>query len=1622
MSQRDIAIVGMECVFPGARNRDAYWENLVDGVDAISQIPSGRLNGSDRFPQWWAEHVPCNRGGFLPDDLRFEPLKFGVMPNIVPHGDPDQFLMLHVIDAALRDAGVADDDAVRQRADIIIGRGGYITNKMSEIYFRSDLANHLLDFLGRRFPQLADPQQREQLARELRAALPESDVDNLSTCIPNLVASRAANRLNLRGAAYTVDAACASSLVAVEHSIHRLRMGLCDLAVASGVFLCQTPTFWSIFTQLGAMSPSQQIRPFDRRADGLLVGEGAGAVVLKRLDDALRDGNEVYAIIKGAGSASDGRDTHILASSTHGQLEALKRAYQDAAVDPSGISYLEAHGTGTETGDLAEMQTIKAFFNRRAPFLPTRAFGSVKSMIGHTMPAAGIASLIKTALSLSNKCLLPSLHCEEPHEELRDLDFYINRETRPWIHPEDQPRRAGINAFGFGGINVHVVLEEVPDRAREPSSRIKRRPHNAGRRPSEVAAFSGRSAADLAARLNRVEAFLSRQRQPVALKDVAWTSVSEVQYDLPHKLAIVCRDVAELRERLRQCADALEQESPKLSGEGIYYSASAAQPLGKIGGIFPGMGFPGLIGTYPSHLLELCRHFPEVRAEFDHVELRDRHSEDPVPTSLIFMPPSCLPDDLQARLKGRIAAMKALDEASNIELPPHERNVAAVCVTLANWVSWGLLQNLKIPLAMACGQSNGEMAALCATGVLDYEELLPRFWQALSMSSAYVGQGRLAFIAMNEEKLAPHIADLPDTSVAIHVAPEMLIVGGTNEELKGLCKRLRSQGFIANELPFPPIHTPRLGNMREELKEVVNMDLRFRPPAFPIYSAVTADLFPPDEDGARELALDNINRPVKFWQTIHRMYADGARIFMQIGGGSLSSNIQTILPKPDVLGVAIDIDNRHPLTQLQHVCGSLFAVGVSLDFSYLFRYAGAKKLDFDAPAVEHRDTLALPLRLDFFPFPTIGTEPVAVQEDAEQPSVSAVVQTIHIAPNGVGETVTSAVSANAEENVIYDEPSNEESVEQLTDDVHVPEHEQAGQSDVAAELPLLPFIGSVLHLVPQQEIVVERVLDLDEDLFLHDHVLIGESSGKPVENRVPILPMTFILEVMAETAVCLGDGLGVIGFEKITAFRWIDFRDARTLRLEMKARLAEVDEATGVRRIAVEVFADGRSSATGTVLLHHSYREDVQVSIRELTNLRPWQWQAEEIYSERHMFHGPRFRCVSGLDRLGDEGMVGEITVPPKDCLFASQPMPQLILDPIVLDGVAQLVAMWAIANGFFLMPAKISRLELYGPTPPPGTRVPVRIDVSNLSAGGRTVTADAEVEDGQGGVWLRFQGINEWLYDYSPQLQDTQRLPECFHLASEIALPSDGDGTTAMILTRPDLRHANMEWLARLYLHQTEWLYFDALPTLARKTEWLTGRMAAKDAARLYLARQMGTLMLHPARLLIVVDEQGKPYLHPMDNFPDLPEISIAHSEQTAVALAAPAACGIDVEPISRDVSSLLSTFATAEESALIEAMDAAEPEVHWPTRLWCAKEAAAKAIGTGLDGRPRQFEAIDADSSGLLLIRHRATACTYTAATFEVSSFLVATASDAASGPQSSDEQAIEVGQPLSTDENLS
>lgn len=465
-----IAIVGMSCIFPGAPTIKRFWQNIINGVDSIRPANNDEWDG--QFYKNKARssfgHIYCNSGGFITEYSEFDPLEFGIMPASLKGSDPDQFLALRAASEALADAGYNHKNFDGERADIILGRTSAPGIGSMNLIQHGQTLDQIMSVLS----AVATNLSREQLnaiREKLRSDLQQCNPDTIPAVMPNVLSGRIANKLGFRGRNLILDAACASSLSAVEIAMQGLISQQSDLAIAGGVHINSSPYFYQMFCELGALSESGKIRPFDDNADGTILGEGVGMVVLKRLDDALRDKNKIYAVIKGIGSSSDGRSGGNLAPNVDGEALAMRRAYQMAGVSPATVELLEAHGTATRAGDLTEMKSIQQVFgaDRGNQQKPWCAIGSVKSNIGHTQAASGIAGLIKTALALHQQLLPPTLNVAKPNSQINwdESPCYVNTAAKQWLRNESQksnkdPRRAAVSAFGFGGVNAHAVLEE----------------------------------------------------------------------------------------------------------------------------------------------------------------------------------------------------------------------------------------------------------------------------------------------------------------------------------------------------------------------------------------------------------------------------------------------------------------------------------------------------------------------------------------------------------------------------------------------------------------------------------------------------------------------------------------------------------------------------------------------------------------------------------------------------------------------------------------------------------------------------------------------------------------------------------------------------------------------------------------------------------------------------------------------------------------------------------------------------------------------------------------------------------------------------------------------------------
>jgi len=440
----DIAIIGMDCIYPGSDDLTSYWNNILDGTDEIQEIPHSHWDWElyyDKDPRA-RDKIISKWGGFM-GDIAFNPMNYGIAPASMRCIEPLQLLLLESVRRALDSAGYAHRPFNRERTSAILGIGGGGSPMATMYGFRTCLP------MFATMPGM--PEGIDAAIEHSKELLPEWTEDSFPGFLMNVAVGRVANRFNFGGTNMAIDAACASSLAALHASIRELESGTADVAVAMGADTVSTPFAYMAFSKTYALSARGRCSPFDAEADGIVLSEGIGVVVLKRLADAERDGDRIMAVIKGVGSSSDGKEKGLTAPNASGQLRALRRAYAQAGISPRQVELIEAHGTGTVVGDRTEADSLATVLSESGADTQSCALGSVKSMIGHSKCAAGVAGLIKTAQAIHHKVLPPMLVDEpNPRVGFEKTPLYLNTEARPWVHRDGSPRYAGVSAFGFG--------------------------------------------------------------------------------------------------------------------------------------------------------------------------------------------------------------------------------------------------------------------------------------------------------------------------------------------------------------------------------------------------------------------------------------------------------------------------------------------------------------------------------------------------------------------------------------------------------------------------------------------------------------------------------------------------------------------------------------------------------------------------------------------------------------------------------------------------------------------------------------------------------------------------------------------------------------------------------------------------------------------------------------------------------------------------------------------------------------------------------------------------------------------------------------------------------------------
>lgn len=911
----DLAIVGMACLFPKARNLRQYWENILNKVDAITEVPEHRWNWRRYFdPHPEAPDGICSKwGGFL-DETPFDPLRYGLPPSSLASIEPLQLLMLEVVRSAIEDAGYLHRPFSRERTSVILGIGGGLADLANQYAIRSALPAYL-----------------GENASQIMNGLPAWTEESFPGILQNVAAGRVANRFDLGGVNFTVDAACASSLAAVHMAAHELGSGNSEMVIVGGADTAQNPLAYLCFSKVGALSPRGKCRTFDDSADGIVLSEGLAAVILKRLVNAERDGDRIYAVIKGVAGSSDGRGKSMTAPRSEGQVLAMQRAYRMAGVSPQSISLIEAHGTGTVAGDQAEVEALKRVMEDGGASQASCAVGSVKSMIGHTKSAAGLAGLIKVAMALHHRVLPPTAEVETPNRKAHfDAGpLYINTEARPWLRRfSEQPRRAGVSSFGFGGTNFHAVLDEYTRNfLPEASAPLEEW-------PTELFLFSAESEQGLAEKIENVRKALQEGARP-ACRDLANTLSGlyegETGKNARLTLAIVASSIDELREMSSQALDGLSRSG--LQGiqnpRGIYFSQRPLALEGKLAFLFPGQG-----SQYPDMLRELAVQFLEVRSRF---EFADQILKSSIPAGLssyIFPPP-------------RFGEEK--EQAARRKL--RQTDVAQPALGVTEMAVGDLLRSLGVLPEMAAGHSYGEYAALWSAGVLDDDTLLrlSEYRGRFIQEEAGTSPGTMAAVEVGRSAVAGVIEGLKGVWIANVNSPVQTVISGTSPSVNEALRLLMAKGLRAHRLDVAcAFHSAIVGAARDRLaNELERTD--FKVPQFDVFSNTSAAAYPREPAAIAAILADHLVKPVEFAAEVEAMYEAGARIFVEVGPGSvLTGLVGQILEGRPHRAVATDVPGKSGLVQLQHALGQLAAEGVALSPARLFTGRGTRRLSMES--------------------------------------------------------------------------------------------------------------------------------------------------------------------------------------------------------------------------------------------------------------------------------------------------------------------------------------------------------------------------------------------------------------------------------------------------------------------------------------------------------------------------------------------------------------------------------------------------------------------------------------------------------------------------------------------------
>ncbi|WP_141811728.1 type I polyketide synthase [Nocardia bhagyanarayanae] len=763
-----IAIVGIDCRFPQAPDARALWALLMAGGDAIAQVPAERWNVDDfHDPAGGSGRVDHRTGGFLADADAFDNEFFGIAPREAEAMDPQQRLLLQSAWRAFEDATLDPRRQAGSNTGVFVG---VMANEWATV--------HMRDY-ARITPQMGSGNGYF------------------------MTANRLSYQLDLTGPSMAVDTACSSSLVAVHQACVALRAGECDQALAAGVNIAVTPALNVFYTQAGLSAPDGRCKPFSGKADGIGRGEGVAVLVLRRLADAQADGLPIYAVIKGSAVNNDGRSNGITAPNRWAQQQVVAEAYRRAGVDAAQVAFLEAHGTGTVLGDMIEVKALGAVHaaRRERPC----ALGSIKGNLGHTEGAAGIAGLIKAALSLHHRVVPPTRYAADENARLRMAEQGLRLLAEPMTLPDGRIHGA-VSSFGMGGTNAHMVLASAPPTPRTVEA------DGGG-----VLTLSSNDREGLRRNVFRLAEVV--ERDSVALSRLCWSS-NEVKSSGRHRLSLVVRDRGRAVEALRACADDAALET---------YSGVARRP--SIGWLFTGQG-----AQYPGMSRALREASPAYRRALAEVDER-----------------------MTAHLHRSVAELLLGDDEI-----VHRTEFAQPAIFAVEYAMARALTELGVEPAWLVGHSIGEFAAAAVAGVFSLDDACRLVAARGRLMQRLPGGGAMLAVRATADAVAELIAGEPDVALAAVNGPRETVLSGAAESIARVGAVLTDRGVTVRPLTVShAFHSPLMAPMRDEFAQVAR-DCAYNPPSIPIYSTLRGRLLGADDPMDAEYWVEHIGATVRF--------------------------------------------------------------------------------------------------------------------------------------------------------------------------------------------------------------------------------------------------------------------------------------------------------------------------------------------------------------------------------------------------------------------------------------------------------------------------------------------------------------------------------------------------------------------------------------------------------------------------------------------------------------------------------------------------------------------------------------------------------------------------------------